>query len=142
MEFEKRDNAEGIEKVYCYLNDARTYYLATTDGDKPRVRPFGTALLDGGKLYIQTGRSKNVSKQIGENPFVEICTCMNNGTWLRIEAELVEDDRREIKEKMLDKMPSLKAMYSADDENMQMFWLKDATAVFSSFTAEPEVIHF
>ena len=142
LELEKRETAEGIEKVYYYLDDARTYYLATTDGDKPRVRPFGTALLEDGKLYIQTGRSKDVSKQIGENPFVEICACMNNGTWLRIDAELVEDDSHEIKEKMLEKMPSLKAMYSADDDNMQMFWLKDATAVFSSFTAGPEIVHF
>ena len=142
LELEKRENAEGIEKVYYYLNDARTYYLATTDGNKPKVRPFGTILLDDGKLYIQTGKSKDVSKQIGENPFVEICACMNDGTWVRIDAELVEDDSHEIKEKMLDKMPSLKAMYSADDDNMQMFWLKDATAVFSSFTAEPETISF
>ena len=142
LELEKRENAEGIEKVYYFLNDARTYYLATTDGNKPKVRPFGTILLDDGKLYIQTGKVKDVSKQIGENPFVEICACANDGTWVRIDAELVEDDSHDIKEKMLDKMPSLKAMYSADDDNMQMFWLKDATAVFHSFTAEPETITF
>ena len=141
-EIEKRENAEGIEKVYYYLNDAGTYYLATMDGDKPRVRPFGTILLDDGKLYIQTGKAKDVSKQIAENPFVEISASMNNGTWIRIAAELVEDDNHDVKEKMLEKMPSLKAMYSADDDNMQMFYLKDATATFCSFTAEPEVITF
>ena len=141
-EIQKRENAEGIEKVYYYLNDAGTYYLATVDGTKPRVRPFGTLLLEDGKLYIETGKVKNVSKQIAENPFVEICACMSNGTWIRIAAELVEDDSREIKEKMLEKMPSLKAMYSADDDNMQMFWLKDATATFCSFTAEPETVTF
>ena len=88
-----------------------------------------------------TGKVKEVSRQISENPFVEICAFMN-GTWLRISAELVEDDNHDIKVAMLEKMPSLKGMYSADDDNMQMFYLKDATATFSSFTAEPEVITF
>ena len=141
VELEKRENAEGIDKVYYFLNDAQTYYLATVDGDKPRVRPFGTILLYEGKLYIQTGKVKDVSKQIGENPFVEICAYMN-GSWIRIAAELVEDDNRDVKVAMLEKMPSLKAMYSADDENTQVFWMKDATATICSFTSEPEVISF
>ena len=141
-ELQKRQDAEGIEKVYYYLADAKTYFLATVDGNKPRVRPFGTILLDDGKLYIQTGKVKAVSKQISENPFVEISACMNNGTWIRIEAELVEDDSRDVKCKMLEQMPTLKAMYSADDDNMQMFYLKNATASICSFTAEPEVITF
>ena len=141
LELEKRQNAEGIEKVYYFLNDAQTYYLATMDGTKPRVRPFGTVLLHDGKLYIMTGKTKDVSRQIGENPFVEICAC-RNGAWLRVAAELVEDDDYDVKTAMLEKMPSLKATYSADDDNMQMLYLKDATAVFSSFTAEPEEITF
>ena len=141
VELEKRENAEGIDKVYYFLNDAQTYYLATVDGDKPRVRPFGTILLYEGKLYIQTGKVKDVSKQISENPFVEICAYMN-GSWIRIAAELVEDDNRDVKVAMLEKMPSLKAMYSADDENTQVFWMKDATATICSFTSEPEVISF
>ena len=140
-ELQKREEASGIEKVYYFLNDAQTYYLATVDGKQARVRPFGTILLHDGKLYIQTGKVKAVSKQIAEDPFVEICAFMN-GTWLRIACELVEDDNHDIKVEMLEKMPALKAMYSPDDENMQMFWLKDATATFSSFTAEPEVIQF
>ena len=138
-EIEKRQAATGVEKVYYFLNDAQTYFLATVDGDKPKVRPFGTALLHDGKLYIQTGKSKNVSRQIGKNPFVQICACMN-GQWVRISAELVEDDNRDTKVEMLEKLPSLKAMYSADDDNMQMFYMKGATATFSSFVTEPEVI--
>ena len=138
---EKRENAQGIDKVYYFLNDAVTYYLATVDGTKPRVRPFGTILLYDGKLYIQTGKVKDVSKQIKANPFVEICAFMN-GSWLRVEAELVEDDNRDAKVAMLDKLPALKAMYSPDDDNMQMFYLKDATATFSSFVTEPEVVKF
>ena len=112
------------------------------DGDKPRVRPFGTLLLDDGKLYIQTGKVKDVSKQIAANSNVEICASLNDGTWIRVEAKLEEADDHDLKEKMLEKMPSLKAMYSADDDNMQMLCLKDATATFCSFTAEPEVITF
>ena len=141
VELEKRQAASGIEKVYYFLNDAQTYYLATVDGKQARVRPFGTILLHDGKLYIQTGKAKDVSKQIAQDPFVEICAFMN-GTWLRIACELVDEDNHDAKVAMLEKMPSLKAMYSADDDNMQMFWMKDATATFSSFTAEPEVIQF
>ncbi len=142
MEAEKRASANGIDRVYYYLNDAVTYYLATVDGTKPRVRPFGTILLHDNKLYIQTGKVKAVSRQISENPFVEISASMNNGTWIRISAQLVEDDSLEVKEKMLEKMPELKAMYSADDDNMQMFWLKDSVATFCSFTAQPETVSF
>ena len=138
---EVRAEATGIDKVYYFLNDAGYYFLATVDGNKPKVRPFGTVLLRDGKLYIQTGKSKSVSKQIAENPFVEICCCLN-GAWVRIAAELVEDDSVEVKEAMLERMPSLKGMYSADDDNMQMFYLKDATATFCSFATEPEVITF
>ena len=142
LEVQKRQEAKGIDKVYYYLNDVGTYFLATVDGSKPRVRPFGTILLEDGKLYIQTGTGKDVVKQISENPFVEISACMENGTWIRISAELVADDSHDVKVKMLEKMPALKAMYSADDDSMQMYWLKDATATFSSFTAEPETVTF
>ena len=130
-----------IEKVYQFLEEAQTYYLATVEGDQPRVRPFGTALLYEGKLYIQTGKVKPVSKQIAANPKVEICA-FKDGTWLRLAGELVNDDRREAKAAMLDKMPSLKAMYSADDDNTQVLYFKNATATFSSFTAAPETVSF
>ena len=131
----------GIDKVACFLENAQTYYLATVDGDQPRVRPFGTVLVYDNKLYIQTGKSKDVSKQISVNPKAEICT-FNDGRWLRVCGELVNDDTREIKEAMLEKMPQLKAMYSADDDNMQMLYFKNAVATFSSFTEAPEVIEF
>ena len=140
-ELEKRQEAAGIDKVFYFLNDAQVYYLATVDGTQPRVRPFGTILLFDGKLYIQTGKVKDVSKQIAADPLVEICAYMN-GAWLRIACELVEDDNHDAKVAMLERMPSLKAMYSPDDDNMQMFYMKDATATFSSFTSEPEVVQF
>ncbi len=130
-----------IEKVYQFLNDAGTYFLATVEGDQPRVRPFGTILLSGGKLYIQTGKVKAVSRQIAACPKVEVCAC-KDGKWLRIAGELVNDDDHDVKVAMLDKMPTLKAMYSADDDNMQMLYFKNATAVFSSFTEAPETVTF
>ncbi len=132
---------EGIEKVYRFLNEAQTYYLATVEGDQPRVRPFGTALLWDGKLYIQTGKAKAVSRQIAANPRAEICA-FRDGKWLRVAGELVNDDSREVKAAMLEKMPALKAMYSADDGNMQMLYFRNAAATFSSFTEAPETICF
>ncbi|MCR5223174.1 MAG: pyridoxamine 5'-phosphate oxidase family protein [Lachnospiraceae bacterium] len=130
-----------MEKVAAFLKEAGTYYLATMEGDQPRVRPFGTAHIFEGKLYIQTGKAKNVSKQIHANPKVEICAC-TGGDWLRVAGTLVEDDRREARQSMLDAYPSLQDMYSADDGNSEVFYIKDATATFSSFTKAPEVITF
>lgn len=132
---------EGIEKVVEFLDEAKTYYLATAEGDQPRVRPFGTALLWEGKLYIQTGKVKSVSKQLAVNPKAEICA-FKDGQWLRVAGELVNDDSREVKEAMLEKMPMLKGMYSPDDGNMQMLYFRNASATFSSFTAAPETIEF
>ncbi len=132
---------EGIERVYQFLTEAGTYYLATVDGDQPRVRAFGTALLCDGKLYIQTGKVKDVSRQIAANPKVEICA-FKDGKWLRVAGELVNDDSYDVKVAMLEKMPSLKAMYSADDDNMQMLYFKNASATFSSFTEAPETVCF
>lgn len=130
-----------MERVCKFLKDAGTYYLATVEGDQPRVRPFGTAHIFEGKLYIQTGKVKEVYKQIKENPKAEICACMKD-QWLRVSGELMEDDRREARQSMLDDYPSLQSMYSADDGNTAVFYFRNATAVFSSFHAEPEVIKF
>lgn len=131
----------GIEKVLQFLDEAKTYYLATTDGDQPRVRPFGTALVHDGKLYIQTGKVKEVSKQLAKNPKAEICA-FHGGKWLRLSGELVDDDDRAARVAMLEKLPSLKAMYDPDDGNMQTLYFKDAKATISSFTAAPETIEF
>lgn len=130
-----------MEKVCQFLKDAGTYYLATAEGDQPRVRPFGTAHIFEGKLYIQTGKVKEVSKQLAANPKAEICA-FKGGTWLRVAGTLVEDDRIEARESMLAAYPGLKKMYAADDGNTQVLYFKDATATFSSFTAEPEIIKF
>ena len=130
-----------MERVAKFLKEAETYYLATVDGDQPRVRPFGTVNVFEGKLYIQTGKVKDVSKQIHANPKVELCA-FKNGEWLRVAGKLIEDDRREARQAMLDAYPNLRAMYSEDDGNTEVFYLKDATATFSSFTSAPEVVKF
>ena len=126
-----------LERICSFLDEAQTYYLATVEGNQPRVRPFGTAILYNDRLYIQTGKVKEVSKQIAANPKVEICA-FKDGKWLRIAGELVDDDDRDVKVAMLEKMPALKAMYAPDDGNMQMLYFKNASATFSSFTAAPE----
>ena len=131
----------GIEKAAKFLEEAGCYYLATVENDQPRVRPFGTVLLFGDKLYIQTGKVKDVSKQIAANPKVEVCA-FNGSKWIRITGELVSDDNYDAKVAMLEKMPNLKALYSPDDDNMQMLYFKNATATFSSFTEAPETVAF
>lgn len=130
-----------IEKTCEFLKEAGTYYLATCEGDQPRVRPFGTAHIFEDKLYIQTGLIKPVAKQLAANPKVEICA-FHKGTWVRIAAEAVYDERIEAQESMLEAYPSLQKMYKAGDGNTAVYYLKDATAVFSSFTAAPETVTF
>ncbi|MDO4189726.1 MAG: pyridoxamine 5'-phosphate oxidase family protein [Lachnospiraceae bacterium] len=130
-----------MERVYDFLKKAETYYLATVEGDQPRVRPFGTMLKYEGKLYLQTGKIKPVSKQIESNPKAELCAFMN-GEWIRVSCTLVEDDRVEARQAMLDAYPSLQAMYKADDGNTVVYYLKDAVATISSFTAAPVEIKF
>lgn len=130
-----------MQEVYEFLKKAETYYLATVEGDQPRVRPFGTVDLFEGKLYIQTGKRKDVSKQLQANPKAEICAFMN-GIWLRVSGTLVRDERIEAKKHMLDQYPSLQSMYSAEDDNTEVLYFKDAEAVFSSFTAPPRTVRF
>ena len=130
-----------MERVCQFLKDAGVYYLATVEGDQPRVRPFGTAHIFEGKLYIQTGKVKPTSHQLAANPKAEICA-FHKGTWVRIAGELVEDDRVEAKKSMLDAYPNLRGMYDENDGNTQVLYFKDAVATFSSFTAAPETVKF
>jgi uncharacterized pyridoxamine 5'-phosphate oxidase family protein len=130
-----------MDEVYEFLKKAKTYYIATADGDQPRVRPFGAVDLFEDKLYIQTGKVKDVSKQIAKNPKVEICA-FDEGQWLRIAATLVDDPRIEAQQHMLDNFPELSRMYKAGDGNNQVLYLKDATATFASFGGEPKTVTF
>jgi len=130
-----------VQEVIDFLKKAGTYYLATVEGDQPRVRPFGTAHEFGGKLYIQTSKLKPCSQQMAANPKVELCA-MAGDAWIRIEATAVNDDAIEVKQSMLDAYPMLKDRYTAEDPNTQVLYLKDATATFASFGGEPRVVKF
>ena len=130
-----------MNRVYDFLKAAGTYYLATAEGDQPRVRPFGTIDLFEGKLYFQTGKVKDVSRQIHANPKIEICA-FKDGAWLRVAASAYADDRIEAQEHMLESYPMLKGMYKAGDGNTEVFYLNDATATFSSFGGAPETVKF
>jgi uncharacterized pyridoxamine 5'-phosphate oxidase family protein len=131
-----------MQEVHEFLKDAEHYFLATAEGDQPRVRPFGTYGVFEGKLYIQTGKVKSVAKQILKNPKIEI-SAFKDGKWIRIEAEAIEDDRLEAREAIMEQFPQLKDIgYSVDDGNMVVFYLKNAKATFSAFGAEARVVEF
>lgn len=130
-----------MKRVYDFLKKAEAYYLATVEGDQPRVRPFGTINEFEGKLYIQTGKVKPTSRQLAANPKVEICA-FTGGEWIRVACELVEDDRLEAKKSMLDAYPNLRGMYDENDGNTQVFYMKNAIATFFSFGKDPNVVTF
>ncbi len=130
-----------MKRVYEFLKKAEVYYLATAEGDQPRVRPFGTVLIFEGKLYIQTGKCKPVSHQLAKNPKAELCA-FTGGEWLRVTCELVEDDRREPRKAMLDAYPDLRAMYDEDDGNTEVLYLQNATATFAAFGKAPISVTF
>ena len=130
-----------MKRALDFLKKAEVYYLATVEGDQPRVRPFGTVNEFEGKLYIQTGKVKPTSHQLAANPKAEICA-FANGAWIRVACELVEDDRLEAKKSMLDAYPNLRSMYDENDGNTQVFYMTNATATIAAFGADPVVISF
>jgi uncharacterized pyridoxamine 5'-phosphate oxidase family protein len=134
-------NIPDMQRVRDFLHKTGFYFLATVDGDQPQVRPFGTAEIIEGRLYIQTGHVKNVARQIAANPKVAICA-FDGKEWLRITATLVEDSRVEVKKAMLDAYPNLRSMYDENDGNTAVYYLKDATATINSFTSAPVEINF
>ena len=132
-----------MEEVVKFLKECGAYFLATVEGDQPRVRPFGTANIFEGKLYIQTSKTKDCSKQIQQNGKVEICAMNDKGDkWLRVAGTLVRDDRREPKADMLEHYPELRFMYSVEDPNTEVLYFKDVTATFYAFGASPRVVKF
>ena len=130
-----------MKEVQEFLKECGVYYLATVDGDEPRVRPFGTAEIFEEHLYIQTGKKKDVFKQIEKNNNVEICA-FKDGKWIRVTGKLLLDDRKEAKKDMLDKNPTLRSMYDENDDNTAVLYFEKGKAVISSFTGEPKIIEF
>ena len=130
-----------MQEVYEYLKKCGVFFVATEEGDQPRVRPFGALNIYQGKLYLITAKVKKVSKQIAANPRVELCAC-NGRDWLRVTATLVEDDSLEAQQSMLDANPNLKSLYQAGDGNTEVLYLKDAVAAFCSMGSEPKIVTF
>ena len=130
-----------MKRVYDFLKKAEVYYLATVEGNQPRVRPFGTVNEFEGKLYIQTGKIKPTSRQLAANPKAEICAFCE-GAWIRVTCELIEDDRFEAKKSMLDAYPNLRNMYDENDGNTQVLYMKNVSAVICAFGKAPENIEF
>ena len=130
-----------MKEINDFLKECGVYYLATIDGDKPKVRPFGTVEIFENHLYIQTGKKKDVYKQIENNPYVEICA-FKDGKWIRVSGKLIPDNRTEAKKHMLDSYPELRGMYSENDDNTIVLYFEKGKAIISSFTDEPKVIEF
>ena len=130
-----------MERVCKFLKEAGVYYLATVEGDQPRVRPFGTVDVFEDKLYILTGLSKDVAKQMVSNPKIEI-SAMLDGKWIRVAAEAVLDENIAAQEHMLVAYPHLRAMYTPGDGNTAVFYLKNATAMICSYTEPAKIINF
>jgi len=125
-------------KALEFLQECGIFYIATVDGDQPRVRPFGATFEHEGKLYICTNNTKDCFKQMTQNPKVEISGMDKKGNWIRICGEVKEDSRREVKELALAAVPSLKSMYSVDDGIIAVLYFTKGTAAISSFTSVPE----
>ena len=130
-----------MKRVLDFLKKTEVYYLATVEGDQPRVRPFGAINEFEGKLYIQTGKIKPTSHQLAANPKAELCAFCD-GAWIRVACTLIEDDRLEAKKSMLDAYPNLRHMYDENDGNTQVFYMQNATATICSFGGAPVVIAF
>ena len=130
-----------MQEILDFLKKYHVFYLATVDGDQPRVRPFGVSEIYDGHLYTQTGKKKDVAQQLKKNPKAEIC-CFGEGKWIRIQADLIWDDRPETIKYLLDQNPNLRRMYSEDDGNCLGLRYENAVATIYSFTEEPKVIKF
>lgn len=126
-----------MDEILKFMKENKTYFLATVD-DKgnPQVRAFGTIAEINGNLYIQTGKSKDVCKQIIAHPALAICSFSPaTGEWLRLTADGVIDDSIETNTAMLDQYPDLKKMYAPGDGNCTCIRLDNIKATISSFTA-------
>ena len=129
-----------MNKIVEFLNDTKIFYLATIDGDKPRVRPFGAVMEKDGKIYFCTNNQKDVYRQMQKNPNIEISATKENGDWLRLSGQAVFDTSKDTKQTMLDECPVLKTMYSADDGKFEIFYITNASAAVFSLCGKKETL--
>ena len=132
-----------MQEVQSYLKECGAFFIATADGDQPRVRPFGVSEIIDGRLYIMTGKVKRTFKQLAKNGKFEICAMKKSGTeWMRLSGTLVNDETLSVKEEFLNRNEGLKSMYKADDDNMAVLYITNGTACFSSFGKPDRMINF
>ena len=132
-----------MQEVQAYLKECGAFFIATADGDQPHVRPFGVSEIIDGRLYIMTGKVKDVYKQMAKNGKFEICALKKSGSeWMRLSGTLVNDETLSVKEEFLNRNEGLKSMYKADDENMAVLYISNATARFCSFSAPERKVNF
>ena len=132
-----------MQEVQAYLKECGAFFIATADGDQPHVRPFGVSEIIDGRLYIMTGKVKDVYKQMAANGKFEICALKKSGSeWMRLSGTLVNDETLAVKEEFLNRNQGLKSMYKADDDNMAVLYITNATARFCSFSAPERRVSF
>lgn len=134
---------ENMNEVQAYLKECGAFFIATVDGDQPRVRAFGVSEIINNRLYIMTGKVKDVYKQMDKNGKFEICALKPSGSeWMRLNGTLVNDETLAVKEEFLNRNESLKSMYKADDDNMAVLYITNATARFCSFAEAERTVNF
>lgn len=134
---------ENMKEVQAYLKECRAFFIATADGDQPHVRAFGVSEIINGRLYIMTGKAKDVYKQIAANGKFEICALKPSGSeWMRVTGTLVNDDDLAVKEEFLNRNVGLKSMYKANDDNMAVLYITNGTARFCSFSGPERKVNF
>jgi len=125
--------AAAMRQTHDFIKNAGHYFIATVDKDQPHVRPFGTIHIFEGRLYIQTGRKKKVGRQLKSNGKIELCA-MKDDKWIRLSGTVAEDPRHEAKSSMLDAYPSLKKIYSPDDDNTMVLFFVPGTATATIYS--------
>lgn len=119
-----------MSKVHDFLNEAGVFFLATVDGDQPRLRPLGFHMEMEGKEMFGVGDFKDVYKQLTANPKVEIVACKQDGHWMRYTGKAVFDTDPRYEAAALEAMPDLKNIYNEKTgHHMAVFHLEDAAAV-------------
>ncbi|MFZ7121004.1 MAG: pyridoxamine 5'-phosphate oxidase family protein [Eubacteriaceae bacterium] len=128
-----------MDTIIKFLNDAKTFYLATTKNGKPDVRPMAIALPYEEKLYFITAKKMDLHSQLQNDANISISACVED-KWVRLYAEAVLDDSEKTKTTFagLDE----KIAQSFPIETMAPYYLKNANASICSFTQEPEVHNF
>lgn len=126
-----------MNKIVNELKQVKVFYIATIDNDQPRVRPFGSILEYEGEAYICSGNFKEFYKQVKANPKVELCGMYPDFDWLRASATLVEDNRLEVQQAMLDDETGPKGLYQAGDGRFATFKLTNIKATKYSFRNAP-----